>query len=438
MSGAGRILMDVSYTRTQRVSVGITRTVRRLEEELRRLSDTDGPKFATVSFHSSGFRELGADALSSSDRRAFRKSERGASWLFRWITGAFFRKVVLMALFLPWALLRFIWSITSQRTFNFLSRSEVAVAFAPGDILVLCDASWNYPVWVAARQARAKGAKVVLMVYDLIPLRHPDFCFRLVPHIFRLWLEEMVRCSDALICISKATADDLLAFARERDWQLPPVRHFRLGSDPAPGSAGGQPRAELLQFGAAAGTFAAIGSFEPKKNYDFLLEVFENLWSREVSAKLLIIGRATPECEDLVSKLRRHPQQGRYLLTLFDATDAEVAYAYANSRALLFPSLAEGFGLPLVEARARGCRVIASDLPAFLELADDGVSFYPRHSAASLEALILQDLNSKHQDVGDVGVMPAFTWQDSARQLRGIICEHATTFGRGSDGRNLL
>jgi glycosyltransferase involved in cell wall biosynthesis len=429
MTTPHRIFMDVSYTRTQHVNVGITRTVRRLEEELRRLHLADGGTFAAVSFHSGGFRELAPGAFSSPvSRGAVRASDKPAARLFRWITGAFFRKVVLAALFLPWPVLRFVWSITSQWTFDFLSRSEPRVKFVQGDVLLLCDASWNYPVWVAARRARAEGARVVLLMYDLIPLRHPEFCFALVPHIFGLWLDQMARCSDEVICISKATQDDLQAYAGEMRWELPSVRHFRLGSDPSVRTATQPPRSELREFmGDGLQCFTAIGSFEPKKNYGFLLVVFQALWARGVQAKLLIIGRATSECEALVSTLRRHPQQGRCLLTLFDASDAEVAFAYANSSALLFPSLAEGFGLPLVEARARGCRVIASDLPAFLELAEKGTSFYPRHSASALETLILEDLNPVREDVG---VVPAFTWQDSARQLRGIVMEQAAASRR--------
>jgi len=430
MSAPRRMFMDVSYTRTQHVNVGITRTVRRLEEELRRLHLAGGGTFAAVSFHSGGFRELAPGAFASPvSQGAARASDKPAARLFRWITGAFFRKVVLAALFLPWPVLRFVWSMTSQWTFDFLSRSEPPVKFEQGDVLLLCDASWNYPVWVAARKARAQGARVVLLMYDLIPLRHPEFCFALVPHIFGLWLDQMVRCSDAIVSISKATQDDLHAYAGEMRWELPPVRYFRLGSDPSVRAATEPPRPELREFiGDGFECFTAIGSFEPKKNYGFLLVVFQALWSRGVQAKLLVIGRATSECEALVSTLRRHPQQGRCLLTMFDASDAEVAFAYANSRALLFPSLAEGFGLPLVEARARGCRVIASDLPAFLELADEGMSFYPRHSASALEALVQEDLNSGRQDAG---AMPAFTWQDSARQLRGIVMEQAAASGRG-------
>ena len=95
--------------------------------------------------------------------------------------------------------------------------------------------------------------------------------------------------------------------------------------------------------------------------------------------------------------------------------------AYSRCRALLFPTLAEGFGLPLVEARARGCTVIASSLPALLELADDGVLIFPPDSADELEALIIQQASLS--DRGLPRPPKVFTWRQSADQFLAQIHE---------------
>ncbi len=116
-----------------------------------------------------------------------------------------------------------------------------------------------------------------------------------------------------------------------------------------------------------------------------------------------------------MERLRQHPEQGKRLLTLFDAGDSELAHVYAHARALVLPSLAEGFGLPLVEARTRDCLVIASDLPSFKELADEGVSLYARASSAQLGALIAA--HAKPNRRSRAAPMPLFTWKESAAQL---------------------
>ncbi len=97
-----RLFMDVSYTRTQHVSMGITRTVRRLEDELRRLCRAEASDFALVSFHTGGFRQVDGNAmLSSVSHGVARASDKPAARLFRWITGSLFRKIVLASLLLP-------------------------------------------------------------------------------------------------------------------------------------------------------------------------------------------------------------------------------------------------------------------------------------------------------------------------------------------------
>ena len=422
MNPSSRLFMDVSYTRTQHVSVGITRTVRRLEDELRRLCRNGKQEFVAVSFHSAGFRKLADGVLPPPVSAASSTPDDRGARLFRWIAGSFFRRMVLIALMLPWPLLRLLWSLTSAWSFNFLSRNEQSITFRPGDMLLLSDACWNYPVWVAARRAQAQGAKVAFVVYDLMPFQHPEFCFPLVPLIFRLWLDRMLPLADCVICISQSTESDLTLHARATATPLPPTGHFRLGSDPVRGDdPTTHVRLPLRDF-LSAGTpcFAAIGSFEPKKNYAFLLEVFDQLWKRGCDLRLLVIGRESAECADLVQRVRAHSQQGKQLLTLFDATDAEVAFTYANCRALIFPSLAEGFGLPLVEARTRGALVIASDIPAFIELSDPGVTIYRQGSHTALGDAVIE--HAQRESRADIRPMPAFSWEDSARQCVGL-CE---------------
>ena len=78
---------------------------------------------------------------------------------------------------------------------------------------------------------RTGHAEVVLVVYDLIPLRHPAFCAPLFSHVFGRWLPRMLACSDAVACISGATEQDLRAWCAQQGVALPPAAHFRLGSE---------------------------------------------------------------------------------------------------------------------------------------------------------------------------------------------------------------
>ena len=165
MNTAGRLFMDVSYTQTQDGNVGITRTVRRLLEELQAVTGC-----VPVVFHRSGYRQLAAGRSRHENVRPA-MDRRAAVRLFRWFHTGVIRR---MASMLPLAVLGKVWAgATSALTFNALGARESPTEFRPGDCLVLADESWNYPTWTAAEIARGQGAAVVLVLYDLIPLRHP-------------------------------------------------------------------------------------------------------------------------------------------------------------------------------------------------------------------------------------------------------------------------
>lgn len=406
MSLAGRLFMDVSYTRTQHGNVGITRVVRRLLDELEVIA-----RCKPVVFHRSGFRLLGTGRGLAAATRV-ETVDSAAGRLFRWLNSAPVRRLVS---FIPRAVLYKAWRLNNDLTFDSLSKDEEPLAFQGGDFLLLLDQSWNYRVWLAAAQARSQGARVVLMVHDLIPIRHPEFCPPLFTEVFRQWLVRMLGCCDMVICNSAATEADLLAWCRETKLTPPRSGHFRLGCDLSK-ATGGKVREVLAAFmSSSVPVFAAVGTIEPRKNYPMLLSTFERLWRDGVAAHLVIAGRATAEERGFVERLRQHAERGAKLLTLLDASDQELEYLYAHARALVLPSLAEGFGLPLVEARSRGCAVIANDLAPFSELADEGVYLYESNSVDHLTKLLVDHASSAN--VNRSSSMPMFKWRESAEAV---------------------
>jgi glycosyltransferase involved in cell wall biosynthesis len=409
-----RLFVDVSYTRTQTGSIGVTRTVRRLVEEFQQASVQTGITCQPVATHSRGFREtcLETPVVAATTSR----DDSGVSArLLRWITASGIRRLALACL--PVSFLRWCWRIYSRWTFDALSRDATPAVFRPGDFLFMGDAAWHYESSPAIDRARKQGCKVVLMVHDLIPLRHPEFCSPLVTNIFDVWLRGVLPLADMVICNSRATEDDLKAFSVETGLALPPTGHFRLGCDPVRRLDHQPVRAELTRFmGLPGPCFATVGSFEPRKNYAWLFEVFEDLWSDGHDVRLLIAGRPTSDGQALVDRIKRHPEQGRRLLPLFDADDGELRYVYGHARALIFPSLAEGFGLPLVEARAYDCQVIASDIPAFRELEEPGISYFSVGAADQLSRLIVHHADECNSPPHRTS-KPAWSWAQSSTEL---------------------
>lgn len=414
MSAPCRVLFDVTFTRTQVGSVGITRTVRRLGDEIRRALPADA-SFVSVAFHSTGFRQVEAEGPAGGPIMQANASLTARA--MRAVTGSFLRRVVVR--WVPVPLLLLAERLYNGALFDRMTHDAKPIAFRSGDLLMLCDGNWGRPVWRAAAAARAEGAEVVVLVHDLIPVLQPEFATPLFSRIFERWLTRIMGSCDAIICNSRATEESVRQYIARQGLSPPPVGHFRLGCDLTAESGGGACRPEIAAFvDSPTPCFGVVGTIEPRKNHAWLLRAFEGLWAAGHDLRLVVMGRPNPECHGLIQQMLRHSEQGRRLLTVLDASDAEVALAYSRCRALVFPSLAEGFGLPLVEARARGCPVIASDLPVFSELADGGVFLYDRTSLPALQQILLQQ--ATHDNRTQVGTMTPFTWKDSAQQFLAV------------------
>ncbi len=412
---AGRIFFDVTYTRVQSRTVGIIRTVRRMAASLAELAGASGRSFQPVTFHRQGFRACALEAASNA--AAPSDTRHDGVGLLHFATRSA-KPVIEGLLGLPWPLVEPGWALASSLVFERAARGLPPVAFREGDTLLLFDAAWNYPVWDAASKARQAGAKVVTLVHDLMPIEAPQYCVRWVRGAFDSWLRQAAAHSDLILCNSLSTQAALTTHADRHAMALPPSRTLRLGDD-LPAGGDGPVREAARQFAKTQPFYAAIGTLEPKKNYDLLLDAFEALWRQGARAGLLLAGRATPECRAVGRRLRQLEASGRPLLWLGDANDAEIAFMLGQAQALVITSLFEGFGLPLVEARAVGCPVIATNLPCFRELADDGV-----HLVASADPAALADALARHS-AGQLTLSripnPGVSWNDAAQRCVELV-----------------
>jgi glycosyltransferase involved in cell wall biosynthesis len=123
--------------------------------------------------------------------------------------------------------------------------------------------------------------------------------------------------------------------------------------------------------------FVVLGTIEPRKNHLLLL----NLWTRLASVvaeppRLLVIGARGWENEQVVDLLERSRRLRGLVEEHNGLSDAEVGALLCDARALLLPSFAEGFGLPLAEALASGIPVICSDIPVFREVGRDAPEYH--------------------------------------------------------------
>jgi glycosyltransferase involved in cell wall biosynthesis len=276
-----------------------------------------------------------------------------------------------------------------------VSLPEDAVEATSGDTFIGLD--WAIDTIAAAepqlRDWRRRGVSMQFVVYDLLPMTLPDMFHPYARDRSEDWLRHVAVIADRLICISRATADDL------RHWlssealhyqfgNVPVIGHFPLGVDPMLGNTSSTPRAQLADAMQARATLLMVGTIEPRKGYDQALDACELLWNSGADFNLVIVGHFGWLMEALRSRLDSHIERDRRLFWIDDADDTELDAIYRASTALLAASWGEGYGLPLIEAARRGLPVIARDLPVFQEVMAGRASYFTAPVAMDLASAL--------------------------------------------------
>ncbi|MDE2253812.1 MAG: glycosyltransferase family 4 protein [Betaproteobacteria bacterium] len=216
-----------------------------------------------------------------------------------------------------------------------------------------------------ALRVQRHGVRPVYFLHDLIPLTHPEYCRAGEVDKHHQRLRTIVHTGHGVIANSQATLHDFLAYARAHNLSAPADVVAHLGVSPLPEPAPTPP--------VASPYFVMLGTIEARKNHLMVLHAWREVVERlgVAAPKLVIIGQRGWECEQVVDLLERCEALHDVVQEVPRCDDAQLATWLAHAQALLFPSFAEGYGLPLVEALAAGVPVIASDLPAFREVAGD-------------------------------------------------------------------
>jgi glycosyltransferase involved in cell wall biosynthesis len=211
---------------------------------------------------------------------------------------------------------------------------------------------------------RLLGARPVVVVHDLIPITHPQYCRQgeRARHVARM--RNTLRMARGIIVNSRSTLEALGAFAAESRLPLPRTVVAPL----APALPVAAPGARPLD----APYFVILGTIEPRKNHLLLLRVWAALAERfgHAAPRLVVIGQRGWHYDEIVERMQGAALQG-LVLERGALSDAEVVTWLHHAQALLMPSHVEGYGLPVAEALGAGVPVIASELAVFRDIAGE-------------------------------------------------------------------
>jgi len=188
-------------------------------------------------------------------------------------------------------------------------------------------------------------------------------------------------------------------------------------SDSLPGDGG-----ETLRRLQERTTFLMVGTVEPRKEHAQTLAAFERLWANGHDANLVIVGKQGWMVESLVERLRSHSEAGRRLFWLQGISDAYLERIHAASTCFVAGSLAEGFGLSLIEAARHRLPIIARDIPVFREVCGDHAFYFEGDKPEALAEAISTWLELYREGKApSVEGMKVLTWEESTQQLLDVI-----------------
>ncbi len=312
-----------------------------------------------------------------------------------------------------------------ERVRRQITRQCAPLEFRSGDLVLLPDAYWvnrlRSSVWTAAEQVRAQGGMIATLLYDLIPLTHPEFVGLRRHAAFLDYLKKAVAHSDLLLAISDTVRDQVANFlptvAESGVRVCRDVRSIQLGAELE--SVHGPVREEVhALFTHEQAPYLMVATFDPRKNHRYLLDAFALLWESHPDLKLCLVGRIGSRCDEIVQRITRHPRLGKNLFLFNDLSDAELHHCYAGARGVIFPSIVEGFGLPIVESLWFGKRTFVSDTPIHREVGrDDCCYFSLEHPSSLVSELLAWEEQFASEPSSAWHKRPLTTWSQCASQV---------------------
>jgi glycosyltransferase involved in cell wall biosynthesis len=309
-------------------------------------------------------------------------------------------------------------AIHNGRLFTYYPARELGetIEIDSGDVFVMLDATWNHlDEYLSILEAvKAKGGRSIVCLYDILPLLYPDAFPSYLVTRFENWLTKVVLESDGVIADSRAAAMSLLDHLSEIGRTAPalPIGWWRLGANfPVESTKAASGLAARIAQGNPY--FVSVGTVEPRKGYTIVLDALERLWAEGVDATYVLIGARGWGMQAFERRLKKHPEFGRRLFWLDRASDADLALLYRNARAMILASVAEGFGLPIVEAARYGTPVIATDIEVFHEVGGDSAQYFDLLDRDSLAARMAAALNERPPPP----VIATTSWRESAEEL---------------------
>lgn len=282
--------------------------------------------------------------------------------------------------------------------------------FAPGSIDIVHGTNFvHFP---------ALKAGTVVTIHDLAYMRYPEVTTEQIYRHHMKWVPYSARVCDRIIADSMQTKEDIVELLSVPEDKIDVVHLAADGQfRPLPPD---EAKTVTDLYGLSDGYFLAVGTVEPRKNLITLLRAYKRLLDAGCrEPRLVIVGPKGWKYNPIMEYIKEHGLEERVVFTGY-VPDERLPALYNRARALVYPSIYEGFGLPLVEAMSCGIPVIASNLSSIPEIVGDAGLLFPPTDAEQLAGL-MKDIWNDHGLHGQYAQKALersrrFSWERTARE----------------------
>lgn len=258
---------------------------------------------------------------------------------------------------------------------------------------------------------RVGGAKLVVVIHDISFWVNPEFTTEGNRLVCQRGIVDALKRADGFLFVSESSRNEfnrLLPGWLERN-QKPSVVTYEASRLEVKPQTGGNEQNEF---------WLAVGSLEPRKNYENLLLAMELYWQRSTRRNPLHLAGGNGWSNERLLKQLSHMEERGLIRRLGYVPDQDLPGLYESAMALVFPSWYEGFGLPVLEAMQCGCPVISSDRTSLSEIGGDAVSYIDPESPESIcDAMLRMESDGEsRRDLVEAGRKQArkFSWETTA------------------------
>ncbi len=266
------------------------------------------------------------------------------------------------------------------------------------------------------------SSDAIYYLHDLIPIGFPEYTNK--PKALQMHQRRMATMATTgklILANSEDSKQGFIHYCQQQSLPIPPTEVLLIGVEERILAAAKQPIASVpprYQQLTQTPYFITIGTIEPRKNHILLLHLWRQLAQElgEKCPKLVILGRRGWKIDNLVHLLEKSPALQEHVVEVNDASDQDMIALLQHSKTLLFPSFAEGWGMPLAEALALGTPAICADIPALRECGHEYACYLDPLDGPGWKQQILHHLSSNEPRQLAAGYQ-ADLWGNHLKQL---------------------